>query len=138
MKKILSIASLRSLLSARCLAVALLLVTAWGCGGGGTGDPTAGQDEDQKAISNLVYSLADASRSLDTFRAMYAKDKAPSSTEAAKYRKYMYFIRSDITVTGNTASFTAGIEGQDSPLAEKAWTAVKEGEEWKLVDTPLP
>jgi hypothetical protein len=138
MKKVLSIASLRSIFPVRCVAVMLLLVTAWGCGGSRTGDPTAGQGEDQKAISNLVYSLADGARSLDTFRALYAKDKAPSATEAAKYKGYMFFVRSDITVTGDTASFTAGMEKPDSPLVEKPWTAVKEGGEWKLADTPLP
>ena len=138
MKKVLSIASLRAVSSARCLMLMLVLATAWGCGGGKTGDPTAGQDEDQKEISNLVYSLADASRSLDTFRAAYAKDKAPSSSEAVKYKNYMFFIRSDIEVTGTTASFTVGMEKPDVPLVEKPWTAVKEADGWKLADTPLP
>jgi hypothetical protein len=86
----------------------------------------------------LVYSLADSSRSLDEFRAHYAKGKAPSSTEARKYAEYSFFPRSDITISGNTASFTAGMEKYDAPLVEKQWTAVKEGDEWKLDETPIP
>ena len=72
-----------------------------------------------------------------TFRALYAKDKAPSSTEVAKYKGYMFYIRSDITITGTTATFTAGMEkARQTDIVEKPWTAVKEADGWKLSDTP--
>ena len=124
------------------LLAIVVLATVWGCGGRGTIDPSAGLDEDQKAVQSLVYTLADSTRDLEQFRSLYAKDKAPASTDMAKYKGYMFYVRGDITISGTTANFTAGIEQQvgeaEPTIVEKPWTAAKEGEVWKLSDTPLP
>ena len=72
---------------------------------------------------------------------MYVKDKAPSSTQAEKFKGYMFYVKGDIVVSGNTATFTTGIEkgGDAGPVVvEKPWTAVKEADGWKLGETPLP
>ena len=99
-------------------------------------DPSAGLDEDQKAIQNVIYSLADSTSDLDQFRGMFAADKAPPSSDRAKYKEYVFFVVGDIAVTGSTASFTAGMEtqvGEEEPVVvEKPWTAVKEADGWKL------
>jgi hypothetical protein len=124
------------------LMAMLMMAAAWGCKGGGVIDPSAGLDEDQKAIQELVYGLADSTRDLDQFRGVFAKDKAPPSSARPKYKDYVFFVDDEITVSGNTASFTAGMEtqhGEDEPVVTKlTWTAVKEADGWKLQDAPLP
>ena len=120
----------------------IVLATAMGCGGSTTIDPYAGLDEDEKAINELVYSLADSANDLEQFRSKFAKDKVPASTEAKKYKEYMFYVRGDISVTGTTGSFTVGVETQEGEaepvIVEKQWTAVKEADGWKLGDAPLP
>ena len=83
------------------LMAMLITAAAWGCRGGGVIDPSAGLDEDQKAVRELVYGLADSTRDLDQFRAVFAKDKAPPSSERQKYGEYTFFINDEITVSGN-------------------------------------
>lgn len=126
---------------AKSVLAVLLLVSVWGCKGGSATDPQAGLNEDQKAISELVGKVSDTSGALDRFRALYVKGKAPSSTEAEKFKGAIYYIKGDIAVSGNTANFTTAIErsGDAGPVVvEKPWTAVKEADGWKLSDTPVP
>ena len=142
MKKRSSTTGLPGEFCGKCLLALVILATAWGCKRGGLIDPSAGLDEDQKAVQNLVYALADSASSLDQFRGMFAKDKAPPSTDMAKYKEFMFYVVGDITITGTTANFTTGIEtqvGEAEPvIVEKPWTAVKEADGWKLSDAPLP
>ena len=126
---------------AQSVLAGVMLVSMWGCKGGGSAGPDAGLNADQKAISDLVYKVSDSSGALDRLRALYVKAKAPSSTDAEKYKGYMFFPKGEIVVSGNTATLTVGIEkgGDAGPIVvEKPWTAVKEADGWKLSDTPLP
>ena len=109
-----------------------------GCGGGAV-DPNAGRDEDQTAVADVVSSLGDVSGTLDRLRAVYAKDAAPTSAQQQDIKKYFYVVEDPITINGTTASFNVKVfdVATDSPPNLKAWTAVKDGADWKLKDTPV-
>ena len=139
MNKVPSNAGLRFVMNGKVWLAVAVLLTAWGCGGGDTVDPTANLDQEQKEIAELVYNLADSTGSIQRFRELYAKDAAPASTDLAKYKDYMFYMRSDPVITGNTATFTAGMEkGMDPTIIEKEWKAVKEADGWRLSSTPVP
>ena len=53
--------------------------------------------------------------------------------------EHNFRINGDITVTGTTASFVVEIGNyEDGQVVEKTWKATKDGDAWKLSDTPLP
>ncbi|MEZ6119326.1 MAG: hypothetical protein R3C28_22545 [Pirellulaceae bacterium] len=116
---------------------ALILAVSVGCGGGPI-DVNEGLDEDQLAIANLVGQVADMSRSLQELRELYAKDAQPTAAQQRDISKGFYFIKDQqIEVSGTTASFTVVVTGENDSKTEKPWTAVKEGDAWKLKDTPV-
>jgi hypothetical protein len=139
MKKEAQVVSLRGLRVFGCLVLLLGFSLSLGCGGGAAPDPYGGFSDDEKAIDDLISSLADISGRLDALRESFTADAAPSSADAQKMGKHNFRINGDINVTGTTASFVVEIGNyEDGQVVEKTWTATKVGEEWKLSDTPLP
>jgi hypothetical protein len=126
--------------------VAMLLAVQMGCGGDDGARGQASQTEDEKQIYSLVGGVSDKSvaptnaSSLDRLREVFTKENAPSSSVLKTYQENMFEITSPIEVTGNSASFTVKIAKYTATdeFTEKQWKAVKEGDVWKLSDTPLP
>jgi hypothetical protein len=126
---------------------ALLLAVQLGCGGEDGGATTdRPQTEDEKQIYALVGGVSDkaagpeASENLKRLRESFTKENAPSGSQLKTYQDHMFEISSPINVTGNTASFTVKIAKYTATDVgiEKQWKAVKEGDVWKLSETPLP
>ena len=82
----------------------------------------------------------DAAGSERAFQAIFAPGAALDESERPRYRPYMFEMAS-VQVSGDTA--TAKVRVVDSvderPVGEEVeWTAVREGERWKLKTAPLP
>ena len=97
--------------------------------------------DDQKAISDVVGSVADYSGNVARLRELFTRDAAPSATDGKKYGDYMYNVEGTINVSGDTATFDVSIvpSADENPTpVKKTWKAVKEGGKWKLSEAPLP
>ncbi len=127
---------LRGLQRVSCFAVLCAFV---GCGGGGAVDPDAGMSDDEKAIVNMVSSLSDISGNLERLRESFTSANAPTSSDQTKIRDLKFRVPDVVTVSGTTATFDVEISSyaEGSTQSTKTWKAVKEGDKWKLSETPM-
>jgi len=100
-------------------------------GDGETGDPAL--------VSALVQDVADATGRESMFRNLFADGAVPEKNARSKYRKYSFRAIEPAVFDGDTATVkVVATNLKDEPVGEITWTAVKEGERWKLRDAPLP
>ena len=126
-------------------SIALLVIAlAIGCGDGQGSDPLQSASEDERAIDDLVSSLADVSGDINMLRERFTKEGAPSSADGRNYRKFKFMVDlSSVNVTGSTATFTVTAMSEDystdaePTTKELQWKAAKEGEAWKLSEAPI-
>jgi hypothetical protein len=115
---------------------ALLLPLAVGCGTP-PGDTPLGADEAGK-IALRVSMVNDDKSTPNTLSRHFAKGAVPKDLK--KFPKFTYDTPEKPTVTGDTATvkvkMTAELGGKEQP--DQTWTLVKEGDEWKIKDAPLP
>lgn len=98
--------------------------------------------EDERLINTMVVNLADYAGTQEKFESRYAEGAAPGN----KVRKQMLTLFSEVKtgtlkVDDTSATFTVVVQvvqGDDEEFLETEWTAVKDGNGWKLKDTPLP
>ena len=116
------------------LVCAVALLT--GCGGGGA---DKGPSDDKSKIENLVRGLSEfaGSASVELHKAQFAGGAAPPPAEMAKYAK-LNFTPQAPEISGDSA--TIKVDAADTAgkaVGTYTWTAVKEGEQWKLKTAPL-
>jgi hypothetical protein len=112
-----------------------LLTLATGCGQPQDVDSTeAGQ------VANLVREVADASGREQSFQALFAADAQPDKQVRAQYARFSYRPADQPAVEGDQATIKVLVRHarDDSDAGELEWTAVREGDAWKLKTAPLP
>ena len=117
------------------LVFAVALVT--GCGGGGAADK--GPSDDVTKIEYRVRGLQEAaiSTNVELHKAEFAGGAAPPPAEMAKYAK-LSFSPQKPEISGDTATVKVdAVDANNKPVGTYTWTAVKEGEQWKLKTAPL-
>jgi hypothetical protein len=115
------------------LALALFCLLAVGCGGGGG----AGTPEEERQLGSQVSMLADMADKYDTFKEQFAAGAAPPEAEMKKYGE-LQFAGDPPKITGDTATIPITVIKQGQILGKVEWTAVKEGDKWKIKTAPLP
>ncbi len=110
-----------------------LAATTVGCGIGG------GSSEDVDAARRSVSGIGDALNHPDRLAQLYVSGSVPSGTERAKLARYRYWGRT-AAISGDTATVTVEITDRktNNIIGDVEWTVVKDGDTWKLKDTPLP
>jgi hypothetical protein len=86
----------------------------------------------------LVSGVSDAVQRPERFQALFVTGSVPANITA--YRKYTYQGDREARISGDTATMTVIVRDVKSgkEMAQKEWTAVKEGDTWKLKTAPIP
>ena len=116
------------------LLVALSLGLATGCGGDSALSAAGAPAEE------LVLNIDDASGSEDEFKALFADGATVPEQDRKKYGEGFFHCEScEEGPEENTMTLKVVFYDPGSQVKGRAeWTAVKQGEEWKLQDAPLP
>jgi hypothetical protein len=116
-----------------CGSLLLELLAISGCG---SDTPRA---TDSQRLAGLLSSINDAARDPQSFQTLFAKGAAPAEAQRPRYLKYSYEVKSE-KMSGDTATATVVVHDSQSGnvLGEVEWTAVKEGDAWRLEKAPLP
>jgi hypothetical protein len=85
-----------------------------------------------------IGSLSDLGTRPDRIAQLFAPGAAPAEPELARFAKYAFFAGKP-KASGDEAQVPVTIKeaGTDKIVAEKEWTVVRVGEEWKLKSAPL-
>jgi hypothetical protein len=128
----------------RCVLLASLACLLAGC----PGPQAAGEGEEDEAskVVGAVTVFSDLARSPETFPQAWAGGNAPDEKMRKEYQKFyqnqdLLYEVGDPQVEGNQATVDIVIsnyDDPDTPLETITWSLVKEGEEWKLQEAPLP
>ena len=96
--------------------------------------------EDERLINTLVSSLSDYAGTKEKFESCYSDGTAPGNKDRKRMESLFSEVKPEtLQVDDTSATFTVLVQvfGADEGL-ETEWTAVKDGNGWKLKDTPLP
>ena len=119
------------------LIIMLLVCVAVGCK-----EKVESYDAEMTPEQTSVYDYIDSLSDLASVPATFKKEftKAPSSSVMKKFKEFK-ITPMDVQVSGNSATATIQFvkygEPSDNP-PEKTWKFVKDGENWKMEDTPMP
>lgn len=104
----------------------------------GCGDGTPKATKSQKLLG-LVSSMDKIARDPKLFQSYFASGAAPAEAQRERYTKYSYHLKEE-KVSGGNATATVVVRDRQSgnELGELEWTAVQEGDSWKLEKAPLP
>jgi hypothetical protein len=115
-------------------SVAMLLSAAMtGCGGSREG----GSEPNRARL--IVGEMSDNIDNPARFAKLFAQGAAPPDAQRRRYGQYRIWAKS-ADVSGDTATLTIELKElrTNKILEDRQWTAVKEGDTWKLKDAPLP
>ena len=114
--------------------VAICALPMCGCG---SSTPEFGSAPDE--VIQLVGCIPDSARSPQTFAVLFSSTTPPDDAKRQQMMPYTYVARS-AKVSGDEATVKVEVRNRSTsePIGEMEWTAVKEGGNWKLRDTPLP
>ena len=95
--------------------------------------------EDVDAARQSVAAIGDAVPHPARFTQLYVEGSAPSDAERPKYGLYRFWGRT-ASVSGDTATVTVEVTDRKTNqiIGDFEWIVVKENDNWKLKDTPLP
>ncbi len=119
------------------LIIMLLVCVAAGCK-----KKVESYDADMTPEQTSVYDYIDSLSDLASTPASFKKEftKAPSASVIKKFKEYK-ITPVDVQVSGSSATATIQFveygKPSDNP-PEKTWKFVKDGEGWKMEDTPMP
>ena len=122
--------------------VALIALSLIGCPG--TTGPQQQDETEVGQVKKLVQLFSDMARDPKTFEDQFASGKAPDEKMRQRYGQwYRTWIvePADPTIEGDRATIPIEIFSKDDPatvVETLTWTAVKQGDQWLLEDTPLP
>ncbi len=118
----------------RALSLALLVV-AVGCG-------QVEQDDSSEAgqVSLLISEVADAATKEQSLQALFAATAKPDKKQRQQYARFSYRPLETPVLAGDRATIKVRVRHarNDAEAGEMEWTAIKEGDAWKLEQAPLP
>ena len=120
---------------ARVLGIALGAVLLVGCGG----DDETPVASDSVKFVGLVSSVQGAVNSPDDVGMIFAEGSIPAEADRPKYAAYGFEVKESM-IEGDSAKITVTVHDAKSwnLVGEVQWTAVKQGDDWRLKDAPLP
>jgi hypothetical protein len=113
----------------------LLMACAAGCGAAADVDAT-----EQGKVSNLVSEVADAAARDQSLQALFTTSSKPPKQLRQQYARYSFRALEPPVVEADKATIKVRVRHarNDAEAGEVEWTAVKEGDAWKLEQAPLP
>ena len=115
-------------------AAACLIPPLCGCG---SSTPEFGSAPDE--VVQLVEGIPDATRSPQAFASIFSTATPPNEMQRRQFVQYTFVARA-ASVSGDEAAVKVELRNRTTgdTVGEVEWTAVKEGNYWKLKDAPLP
>ena len=104
------------------------------------------EEDESSVVRGVVVTFSDLARSPETFETAWTEGNVPDEKTRKMYQKF--YQNPDILmevlapkIDGVEAKVDITLSDYDDPdtvLETITWTVVKQGEEWKLEDAPLP
>ena len=115
-----------------------LLTLSIGCGGEADQVDAELNVEEGEAVARIASGLSDCVGSEELFAGAFVDGSPVDDETRAKYRGFN-FVADAATISGDTATIPVAIEdANEQIIANVEWTAVKEGDRWKLKTAPMP
>ena len=104
------------------------------------------EEDETSVVRGVVVTFSDLARSPETFATAWTEGNVPDEKTRKKYQKFyqnqdLLMEVLDPKIDGVEAKVDITISNYDDPdtvLETMTWTVVKQGEEWKMEDAPLP
>jgi hypothetical protein len=108
-----------------------------GCSGGSK-NPATGPQADLGKVAVLVTNIGDYAKSLSMLKKLFVDDNKLTEEDRKKYYDASIIRDKPPRIENDTAIIPVKIkDASGNIIAEREWTAVKVGEEWKLKSAPL-
>ena len=117
------------------IALVFTLVAGLGCGRGSSPK----QFQPPTEVEQLVYDMADSAVTPDEFKAMFAQGVEVPEADRKTYSLSGFGLEKTVMESETAATLHVVVnspEGEEKGKVE--WSAVKDGDKWKLKSAPLP
>jgi hypothetical protein len=101
-------------------------------------NPTVVPTSDQSQVTQLVGNMGDYAKNLRMLKTLFTDDNKLTEEDRKNYYEFTAIVDQPVRIQKDTAIIPVKLkDSKGKEVGRKDWTAVKQGDDWKLKSAPL-